>query len=589
MQRRATNIGENAGFLRGALAGLLWLALLAAPLRARADTVASLLGNFTINQFCALQLTDESVKVHYAVVFGQLPALSELHRADSNGDGVTSQAERDAYVQRLAPEFARQLQLVVDGAAVPLYLTHWTSSLPTEQGGFSLRLDADFTGALSPDVARGEHALRFSNHNYDGRFGWHEITVQASHSIQVSNTNGFDTSLTAGLTQALQALPMAGPLDERALELSFTHDALPTGAVPLGPRPGAAPALVQRTGTLGNSESNWLQARTQALIKLISAPRVELHITLLALLTAFVLGALHAFSPGHGKTIVGAYLIGSRGTAKHAAFLGMTVTITHTLGVFILGCAMLFASQFIVPERLFPVLSLLSGLIVLGMGMILLAQRWRAASRTLFRRPTRVRGPARPSALGLAMAAPLVNAEQLTHPAGAHYHERSGHSHDHEHRHDHGRGHFHSAHDHIHEHEHARGASHGHSHSGALMHSHGGSVHSHLPPDTEVRWRNLLALGISGGLLPCPSAMVLLLAAVALNKTAYGMLLVLAFSVGLAVTLTGVGFAFLYARSRLPSAKLGARWPLLLPVMSAAAIMVIGIVLCFGALQSARL
>jgi ABC-type nickel/cobalt efflux system permease component RcnA len=116
-------------------------------------------------------------------------------------------------------------------------------------------------------------------------------------------------------------------------------------------------------------------------------------------------------------------------------------------------------------------------------------------------------------------------------------------------------------------------------------------MHSHLPPGSdgiEVTWRSLLALGISGGLVPCPSAMVLLLAAVALNKTAYGMLLVLGFSVGLAVTLTGVGLAFLYARSRFPRPGVSARWPLLLPVASAAAVALLGVVLCFGALQSAR-
>ncbi len=95
-------------------------------------------------------------------------------------------------------------------------------------------------------------------------------------------------------------------------------------------------------------------------------------------------------------------------------------------------------------------------------------------------------------------------------------------------------------------------------------------------------------MGISGGLIPCPSAMVLLLAAVALNKTAYGMLLVVGFSIGLAVTLTGVGLAFLYARRRLPRPSATASWPLLMPVASAAAITLVGIVLCFGALQSAR-
>jgi nickel/cobalt transporter (NicO) family protein len=122
------------------------------------------------------------------------------------------------------------------------------------------------------------------------------------------------------------------------------------------------------------------------------------------------------------------------------------------------------------------------------------------------------------------------------------------------------------------------------------MHSHGGGpMHSHLPPGAsgeKITWRSLLTLGISGGLVPCPSAMVLLLAAVALNKTAYGMLLVVAFSVGLAITLTLVGLAFLHARNRFRRPGPGNRWAHLLPVASACTIMVLGIALCVGALRS---
>jgi len=114
-------------------------------------------------------------------------------------------------------------------------------------------------------------------------------------------------------------------------------------------------------------------------------------------------------------------------------------------------------------------------------------------------------------------------------------------------------------------------------------------MHSHLPPGgagEKISWRSLLALGVSGGLVPCPSAMVLLLAAVALDKTAYGMLLVVAFSIGLAITLTLVGLAFLYARNRFRGPAAAGRWGEVLPVLSAAAILVIGIVLCVGALKS---
>src|SRR6202034_3320865 len=152
--------------LKWAYAGLLLMGACAAPLGARADTVASLLGNFTINQYCGLELARASVDVHYVVVFGQLPALRELYLADADGDGVTSQAERDAYIGKLAPGFAEGLALRVNGVKVPLRATHWTSSLPTEQGGFSLRIDVDFAGILPAAVTDSVRTLEFANQNY---------------------------------------------------------------------------------------------------------------------------------------------------------------------------------------------------------------------------------------------------------------------------------------------------------------------------------------------------------------------------------------------------------------------------------------
>jgi nickel/cobalt exporter len=579
-----------------AYAGMLLIALATAPLISRADTVASLLGNFTINQFCGVNLTGDSVSVHYAVVFGQLPALRELHLADVNGDGVTSQAERDAYAQRLAPEFARSLKVLVDGAPIPLHLRRWASSLPTEQGGFSLRLDADFTGRLPAAVAVGDHRFNFINGNFASNFGWHEITVQTIPAIRVSDTNAFNNSLTAGLAQALKAIPASGPLDERAVHLSFGRGAAPAGSALLGPRPGTLPIQPGAAAqTPERDENNWLQRQTRHLIGVISARHVEPAVILAALLAAFVLGALHAFSPGHGKTIVGAYLIGSRGTPKHAAFLGLTVTVTHTLGVFVLGFATLFASRFIFPDRLFPILSLISGLIVLAMGMILLAQRWHSAKAALARRTRIAHSHSHSGALTLAM----VTEPAFTGQGHAHNHEHDGHQHS-DHWHDHG-GHTHHRHGHdehlhddhddaVHTDDHHHDDSSAHNQS--LLHSHGGRAHSHLPPGADgsgVTWRSLLALGISGGLVPCPSALVLLLAAVALNKTAYGMLLVLGFSIGLAATLTIVGLAFLYARDHFRPPSASARWPHLLPVLSAGLITAVGVILCFGALRSVAL
>jgi nickel/cobalt transporter (NicO) family protein len=528
---------------------LAWLltSVIVTPLAARADTVASLLGSFTINQFCGVQLASTAVEVHYVVVFGQLPALRELHLADADGDGVTSQAERDAYIGKLAPGFAEGLAVRVDGVKVPLRATHWTSSLPTEQGGFSLRIDVDFAGTLPAGATDSTRTLEFANQNYAARMGWHEIVVKPVSGVQIFNTDAYSTSLTGGLSEALRSVPAAGPLDERTVHLSFGDNA-PLDAKLLSGRPGSGATMVSSTPPASSgraaakSESEWIATRTRQLVDALSGPNVQPRVALLALLGALLLGAVHALSPGHGKTIVGAYLIGSRGTPRHALFLGLTVTITHTLGVFALGFATLYASRYVVPERLFPILSLISAALVLGMGIVLLIQRGRIARQALAEAP-----PLKTfQIVGSEVTAPSGTRGLIFAPAS--------------------------------------------SYVDATMHSHGGgAMHSHLPPGAsgeKITWRSLLTLGISGGLVPCPSAMVLLLAAVALNKTAYGMLLVVAFSVGLAITLTLVGVAFLYARNRFRRPGDGNRWAHLLPVVSACTIMVLGIALCVGALRS---
>jgi len=526
----------------------LMIALVAlSPNASRADTVASLLGNFTINQYCGLKLASDTLNVHYVVVFGQLPALRELHLADADGNGITTQAERDNYVGKLAPGFAEGLKVRINGVAIPLHAAHWRSSLPTEQGGFSLRVDVDFAAAL-PDAAQAS-TLEFTNENYAGRIGWHEIVVEPASGLSVYDTDAFSTSLTGGLVEALKSLPAAGPLDERAVRLSFKLGSPPSRTKPLTARSESDTAIASamatdtRKNVNAGTESNWIETRTRHLVDAISIPLVEPRVALLTLLGALLLGAVHALSPGHGKTIVGAYLIGSRGTPRHAVFLGVTVTITHTLGVFALGFATLYASQFIVPERLFPALSLISALLVLGKGITLLIQRGRSARAAL---AAAAAGFPTFHALGPVTSVPSTTGNFVLAPYAKYL--------------------------------------------DATMHSHGGGpMHSHMPPGAKgekITWRSLLALGISGGLVPCPSAMILLLAAVALNKTAYGMLLVIAFSIGLAITLTLVGLTFLYARNRFTRPGTGSWWAQLMPVLSAATITVLGVALCFTALKT---
>jgi ABC-type nickel/cobalt efflux system permease component RcnA len=307
---------------------------------------------------------------------------------------------------------------------------------------------------------------------------------------------------------------------------------------------------------------------------------------------------VHALSPGHGKTVVGAYLIGSRGTARHAMFLGLTVTITHTAGVFALGLVTLFASQYVLPEQLYPILSLISGAIVLIVGLSLFVRRLRAA------RATKTSAPSDP-ALDHAHSHEGHSHSHHTHDHAHahadhehshhvhaddhHHHEHADHSHQHgDHTHTHAEPHHDHAHAQPHHHDHDH-ADHHHDDDGALVHSHGGKAHSHLPPGSDggaVTWRSLLALGISGGLLPCPSALVVMLSAISLHRVGYGLLLVIAFSIGLASTLTGIGLLFVYAKRLLKRQVFSGRLVRLLPVASALVIACAGAAICYEAIAT---
>jgi ABC-type nickel/cobalt efflux system permease component RcnA len=239
-------------------------------------------------------------------------------------------------------------------------------------------------------------------------------------------------------------------------------------------------------------------------------------------------GAVHAFTPGHGKTVVAAYLVGDRGTARHAAFLGLTVTLTHTLGVFALGGVAIYLARYILPEALFPWLSVVSGLLVVVIGLSLFFSR----SRGVF---------------GVGSAKARHTQVEHVDTDGTHTHSSGGHEH---------------------------------------THSHGGHTHSHMPGGggSKVTWRSLLALGVSGGLVPCPAALVLLLSAISLGRLGFGMVLVVAFSVGLAVVLTGIGVLMIYARRLFERFSFEARVPRFLPVASGLVISLAGLAIVLGTL-----
>jgi ABC-type nickel/cobalt efflux system permease component RcnA len=240
---------------------------------------------------------------------------------------------------------------------------------------------------------------------------------------------------------------------------------------------------------------------------------------LLGMCVAFGLGAMHALSPGHGKTIVAAYLVGNRGTFKHAILLGGMVTFTHTFSVFCLGLATLYLYKDVLPDNVIRWMGAISGLSIVWIGAMLLYKRAR----------------------------------------GLH-----GHSHSHEH--DHHHHHHHDGHSHDHDHDHD--------------HNHGPHGHSHVI-EGEITLGSLLALGASGGLVPCPSALVLLLSSIALGRVALGLLLLVGFSLGLAAVLMGIGLIVLYAKNLLPDSRRTAQSAAfrVIPVVSAAVIVCLGLLM----------
>ena len=483
------------------------------------------LGNFTINHFTRIEVGGGQIKLRYVVDMAEIPTFQELQTITGQDESSPSESALAAYAERAVAGYAEALIVLVDGTRIPLAVTSKQLNLLPGAGGMqTLRIECDLAGLIPASSTGTARRLRLEDNNYRDRIGWREIAVSPVSGLTIFNSSAFANSITNELKSYPEDL-LAAPLDERQAEFSFVAGALPAGAVPLRARDGltAAPPARDR------------------LAELIAVPKLTPGTALLGLLMAVLLGGLHAMSPGHGKTVVGAYLIGSRGTARHAAFLGLTVTITHTAGVFALGIATLLASEYVVPETLFPVLSFVSGAIVVGIGLTLLVRRFRG----------------------------VIGARPHSH---FHGHDGLNHTHD--------EGDL----DHAHDHDHDHGV------DPTQPHSHGGRAHSHLPPGADgspITWRTLLALGISGGILPCPSALVVLLAAISLHRVGYGLLLVVAFSLGLASVLTGVGLAFVYAgRLFKPKSKLTALTRVL-PVFSALVITVAGGAICYGALSQA--
>jgi nickel/cobalt transporter (NicO) family protein len=497
-----------------------------------AAAAAHPLGNFTINHFAAVRVGSTAVALDVVIDRAEIPAFQEVQRLDADKDGALGPAEvagaRVAECQALATE----LNLAVDGQVLHPALVAAGLSLPPGAGGLAtMRLVCEYEAAFAAPLS-GPARVTFEDRSFAERIGWREIVIvgdgvsidagAAAAGAAVADAAAADAE---GVSRRLTNYPtdlLALPLDVRSLSAEVTAGgpALTPWVAPDAEAIGAdGPAPAMSTGGASASVPGGVG---EDLARLVDVTDLTPLAVLVSLAVAFGLGIVHALSPGHGKTIMAAYLVGGRGSSRQAVGLGLAVTISHTVGVLALALITLAASSALPPERLYPVLGVASGALVIVIGASLLWSRLRA---TLVQR-----------------------ARQRAHAAA----------------HEHG-----DAHDHGHD----------------QAHDHG---HDHGAPGDTISWRGLIALGLSGGLVPSASALILLLGSIAAGRVAYGVVLVLGFGLGMAVVLTGIGLLLVHARRLVERRRpVDALYRLALPVQVATAsiVVVLGVVLTGQALS----
>jgi nickel/cobalt exporter len=457
------------------------------------SALAHPLGNFTINQLAQVRLDRTEARVHYVLDQAEIPTFQQLKRFDADGSAAIDTPGEERQVRdELVTEISGGLHLASSGREIPLRPAGEPAlSFPPGQGGLALtRLEVDFAAPL-PDGAR---QVDLTNDAFSDRIGWDAIQILPGDGIDVSSSVPA-TDPTDGLRAYPQSL-LSSPPTQREAQFQVTPG---SGEVT------APPGLSADDATSDRSQDGFANS--------LAGGNTHGLLILLLLGAAFGWGALHALSPGHGKTMVAGYLVGARGTPRHAAILGLTVTATHTIAVFALGLVTLAASQYVLPEQLYPWLGVLSGLLVVCIGFSVMRsrfRRWRAVS---------------------------------------------------------------SSAEHGHHHEHGHGHSHDHHHS----------------PEGPITMRSLIGLGVSGGIVPCPSALVVLIAAISQHRVGLGMVLILAFSLGLAATLTAVGLAVVWGgrgirRLRLERRVFGGRVAGALPAASATLIVLAGTLITLKAI-----
>jgi nickel/cobalt transporter (NicO) family protein len=532
--RRGGSRGRARGRLVPAAATVLGITL---ALVLPAIAVAHPLGNFTINHFAAIRLGEDRISLDVVIDRAEIPSFQEQQRLDTNGDGNVSSAELAAQRRQECESLAADLRLAVDGATVAPALFAAGLSLPPGAGGLStMRVVCEYVAALAAPIAAGT-SVTFEDRSFAERIGWREIVVLGD-GVTVAG-QGVSNGDPAGVSKRLTSYPtdlLTQPLDERSIALSV----VPGGAsLPAWTAPDASPVAGPAPATANAAVGVVPGGIGENLAALVDVRDLTPLAILVSLAIAFGLGIVHALSPGHGKTIMAAYLVGGRGSSRQAIGLGLAVTVSHTLGVLALAGITLAASSLLPPERLYPVLGVASGGLVILIGASLLWERVRLALGRRAPDPGHDHGP----------EAGHSHVPSDLQPTRPHIHS--------------------SSHRHPHPHSHAPAAG-----------------------DDSISWRGLLALGLSGGLVPSASALILLLGSISAGRVSYGLVLVLGFGVGMAVVLAGIGLLLVHARRLVERRLAGGRASvaglgrLVVPVQVATACLVValGVVLTGQAL-----
>ncbi len=530
-----TGRGRRAGrrlLVTGALVGALGFPAL---LGHAPEADAHPLGNATVNHYDGLELFPDHVADTAVIDTAEIPTLQRTPLIDSNGDGVISTAEASAYAAAQCRDLAATVGATVDSGRVGMTVaTASYVQLPGAAGLKVGRLECHLTGTA--DLSRPTTLAFDDSYDSAGIGGWHEITATGDGvALQRSPVPA------ASITDQLRHYPndlLSSPLDVRSTQITTVPGAGASTYTPLNAVPGAD-AVLRVLNALSNRFND-----------LVGTQNMSVGVGLLALGLSILLGAGHAFLPGHGKTIMAAYLVGKRGRLRDVVTVGATVTITHTFGVLALG-VLLSASAALAPTAVEQVLAVISGLIVAGVGVGLLVSALRR----------------RHSHPGAVVATPTPRADIPAAAVGA-----------------------------QHPHPHAAPETTGLGRAPVLEadpepthgHGHGHGGHGH---GKGFGRGGLIGLGVAGGLVPSPSALLVLLAAIALGRTALGIGLVLGYGLGMALALTLAGLLLVKLQNRINGllqqrhiARLGAVVTYL-PALTALLVILVGVGLTLRALS----